>query len=55
MNAMDAVLWTTSICFGLRRSQSKTLADLVAVAIQIGRVSLLELGRLLAEERHGAP
>lgn len=54
MNSMEAVLWITSVCLGLRRSQTKTLADVVAVAIQVGRVSLSELGRLLAEERGGA-
>jgi hypothetical protein len=54
MNGMEAVLWITSVCLGLRKSQTKTLADLVAVAIQVGRVSLSELGRLLAEERQGA-
>ena len=54
MNGMEAVLWITSVCFGLRKSQTKTLADVVAVAIQVGRVSLSELGRLLAEERGGA-
>ncbi len=54
MNGMEAVCWITSVCFGLRKSQIKTLADLVAVAILVGRVSLSELGRLLAEEREGA-
>jgi len=53
MNGMEAILWITSVCLGLRKSQSKTLADVVAVAIQVGRVSLSELGRLLAEERQG--
>ena len=55
MNGMEAMLWITSVCLGLRKSQTKTLADVVAVAIQIGRVSLSELGRLLAEEREGPP
>ena len=54
MNGMEAVLWITSVCLALRKSQAKTLADVVAVAIQVGRVSLSELGRLLAEERGGA-
>lgn len=53
MNGMEAVLWITSVCLGLRKSQTKTLADVVAVAIQVGRVSLSELGRLLAEQRNG--
>jgi hypothetical protein len=54
MNGIEAVLWIASVCVGLRKSQTKTLADVVAVAIQISRVSLSELGRLLAEEREGA-
>jgi hypothetical protein len=54
MNGMEAVLWVTSVCVGLRKSQVKTLGDLVSVAVQIGRVSLSELGRLLAEQRNGA-
>jgi hypothetical protein len=45
MNAMEAILWITSICVGMRKSQTKTLADLVAVAVRIGRVSLAELGK----------
>lgn len=53
MKAMEAVLWITSVCAGLRKSQTKTLSDLVAVALQVGRVSLSELGRLLAAERDG--
>ena len=54
MKPTEALLWITSVCVGLRKSQIKTLADLVSVAIDIGRVSLSELGRLLAEERQGA-
>jgi hypothetical protein len=54
MNGMEAVLWIASVCVGLRKSQVKTLGALVSVAVQIGRVSLSELGRLLAEERNGA-
>lgn len=53
MKAMEAVLWIASVCMGLRKSQIKTLGDLVSVANEIGRVSLSELGRLLAEERQG--
>lgn len=30
MKAMEAILWITSICIGLRKSQTKTPADLVA-------------------------
>jgi hypothetical protein len=54
MNGMEAAMWIASVCVGLRKSQIKTLGDLVSVAMQIGRVSLSELGRLLAEERDGA-
>jgi Transposase DDE domain len=53
MNGMEAVLWIASVCVGMRRSQIKTLGDLVSVGIQIGRVSLAELGRLLAQDREG--
>lgn len=53
MKALDAVLWVTSVCVGLRKSQIKTLGDLVGVALQVSRVSLSELGRLLAEEVEG--
>ena len=54
MNGREAVLWIASVCVGVRKSQVKTLGDLVSAAVQIGRVSLSELGRLLAEERNGA-
>jgi hypothetical protein len=39
-----------SVCAALRKSQAKTLADLVAAALRVGRVSLAALGRLLAGE-----
>lgn len=54
MNGMEAMLWIASVCVGVRKSQVKTLGDLVSIAVQVGRVSLSELGRLLAEERNGA-
>lgn len=54
MQALEAVLWVTSVCTALRKSQTKTLADLVSAALCVGRVSLSELGRLLAEEADGA-
>jgi len=54
MQALEAVLWVTSVCVGLRKSQTKTLADLVSAAVSIDRVSLSELGRLLAEEADSA-
>jgi hypothetical protein len=28
MQALEAVLWVSSVCLGLRKSQTKTLADL---------------------------
>jgi hypothetical protein len=51
MNGMEAVLWIASVCIGLRKSQSKTLGDLVSVAVQIGRVSLSELRASLAQAK----
>jgi hypothetical protein len=36
------------VCVGLRKSQVKTLAELVAAALVMPRVSLAELGRRLA-------
>lgn len=53
MNGMQAAMWINSVCVGLRKSQSKTLGDLVSAALRIARVSLAELGRLLAEDRDG--
>jgi hypothetical protein len=53
MSGTEAVRLIASLCVGLRKSQIKTLGDLVSVGIQAGRVSLSELGRLLAEEREG--
>jgi Transposase DDE domain len=53
MKAMEAAGWVLSLCLNLRLSQTKTLADLVAAALDVGRVSLSELGRLLAEEANG--
>lgn len=38
----------------LRKSEIKPLSDLVTGALEIGRLSLSELGRLLAQERRGA-
>ena len=48
MNRMDAIAWTLSACAGLRLSQAKTLSDLVAATLEVGRVSLAEIGRRLA-------
>ncbi len=54
MNGMEAVLWIASLGVGLRKSQTKTLGDLLSAAMQIGRVSLSELQRSPAEEGDGA-
>jgi hypothetical protein len=54
MQAFKAMLWVSSVCVGLQKSQAKTLAAVVSAALSIGRVSLSELGRLLAEDTKGA-
>jgi hypothetical protein len=48
MSQLQAVAWVLSVCTDLRLSQTKTLADLVAAAMQVGRVSLAAIGRKLA-------
>jgi hypothetical protein len=48
------MVWLTSVCIHLCKNQTKTLTDLVATAMRVGRVSLSEIGRLLAEESRGA-
>ncbi len=40
--------WILSICTTLRRSQAKTLAELVAAAVGVQRISLANLGRAMA-------
>ncbi|GIW97268.1 MAG: transposase [Pirellulaceae bacterium] len=47
MDRMEAFSWVLTVCAGLRLSQAKTLGDLVAGALDVGRVSLAELGRRL--------
>ncbi len=47
MSQLQAVAWVLSLCPDLRLSQTKTLADLVAAAMQVGRVSLAAVGRKL--------
>jgi hypothetical protein len=47
MNRLDAVSWVLTVCTGLRLSQAKTLADLVAATLHVGRVSLAAIGRKL--------
>lgn len=46
MDRTDAILWIVSVCAcSLRLSQAKTLAVLVASAMQVQRVSLANIGR----------
>lgn len=40
MDRTEAIAWVLTVTSGLRLSQSKTLADLVAGAMRVGRVSL---------------
>jgi hypothetical protein len=48
MRQAAIIAWVLSVCSPLRKSQAKTLADLVAAAAQVGRLSLAALGRHLA-------
>ena len=45
MRHAATIVWVLSVCTGLRKSQAKTLAALVAAAVGVGRVSLAALGR----------
>jgi hypothetical protein len=47
MTGLEAASWVLTVCTAPRLSQTKTLADLVAAALQVGRVSLAALGRKL--------
>ena len=47
MTGSEAASWVLTVCTTLRLSQAKTLADLVAAALVVGRVSLAALGRKL--------
>jgi hypothetical protein len=47
----EVVAWVLSVCAGLRLSQAKTLADLTAAALRLGRASLAALGRRLLGPR----
>jgi len=48
MHRKDAIAWVISVCAGsLRLSQAKTLAHLVAAALQVQRISLANIGRAL--------
>ena len=54
MDRKDAIAWVLSLCFGvLRKSQAKTLSDLVAAALSAQRMSLACLGRELAGLNQG--
>jgi DDE family transposase len=45
MDRMDAIAWVLSVCTDLRLSQTKTLSELVAASMRVGRVSLAAIGR----------
>jgi hypothetical protein len=47
MNRAAVVGWVLSVCDGLRRSQAKTLSQLVSAAVHVGRMSLSAIGRCL--------
>jgi len=47
MDRREAIAWVLSVCGELRRSQGKTLSELVAAAMVVGRVSLAAIGRKL--------
>jgi hypothetical protein len=49
MDRTDAIAWVLSLCTGLlRKSQAKTLSDLVGAALGATRMNLAEVGRQLA-------
>lgn len=54
MNRTDTISWVISVCAaGLRLSQAKTLATLVASALRVERVSLAHIGRsMLGTTKH---
>lgn len=47
MSQLQAIAWVFNLCTDLRLSQTKTLAHLVAAAMQVGRASLAAIGRKL--------
>lgn len=47
MRRMEAIAWVLSVCTDLGLSQTKTLAELVAAAMTMGRVSLAAIGRAI--------
>jgi len=50
MDRMEAIAWVLSLCSDLRLSQAKTLSELTAAAMHVGRVSLAAIGRKLTGE-----
>jgi hypothetical protein len=54
MDRTDAITWLLSLCASLRLSQAKTLSQLAVAACCLGRASLAELGRCLAQTICGA-
>ena len=49
MSPTDVIGWVLTIAADLRRSQAKTLADLVAAAARVTRGTLSALGRCLPD------
>jgi predicted nucleic acid-binding protein len=47
MDRRDVIAWVLSVCSALRLSQAKTLSELVAATLSVGRVSLAAIGRAL--------
>lgn len=45
MTGLQAASWVLTVCTTLRLSQAKTLADLVAAALAVSRVTLAAIGR----------
>jgi len=50
MRRLQALTWIMTVCTDLRLSQTKTLAQLVAATLRVGRVSLAAIGRQLASD-----
>ena len=54
MQQAAVLAWVLSVCTSLRRSRAKTLAALVAAAVQVGRLSLAALGRQMTGPVRGS-
>ena len=50
MDRTEVMSWVLLLCSSLRRSQAKTLSELVASGLEWGRASLAELGRCVSLE-----